>query len=130
MQEKKRIAIIGAGASGLTAIKSCLDEGLKPVCFERYDVTGGLWYYNEENELGRSTVMKSTVINTSKETMAYSDFPPPPHFPVYMHNAYVLKYLHMYSQKFNLDKYIQFFIEVISFQTLIVLYLFIINYDF
>ncbi|CAI9718397.1 flavin-containing monooxygenase 5-like isoform X1 [Octopus vulgaris] len=112
MQGKKCIAIIGAGASGLTAIKSCLDEGLEPVCFEKYDVTGGLWCYKEESELGRSTVMKSTVINTSKETMAYSDFPPPIHFPVYMHNSYVLKYLHMYSEKFNLDKYIQFFIEV------------------
>lgn len=32
---KMKVAVIGAGASGLVAIKSCLDEGLDPVCFER-----------------------------------------------------------------------------------------------
>ncbi|GAB1598636.1 dimethylaniline monooxygenase [N-oxide-forming] 5-like [Argonauta hians] len=114
MSNKKRIAIIGAGASGLTAIKCCLDEGLEPICFERFDVIGGLWYYKEKPEMGRSTVMKSTVINTSKETMAYSDFPPPPLFPVYMHNSYVLKYLQMYCEHFNLSNYIQFYTEVIK----------------
>ena len=36
----KRIAVIGSGASGLTAIKCCLDEGLQPVCFERTDHIG------------------------------------------------------------------------------------------
>ena len=30
-----RVAVIGAGASGLAAIKCCLDEGLEPVCYER-----------------------------------------------------------------------------------------------
>lgn len=49
----KRIAIIGSGASGLTAIKSCLDEGLTPVCFERTDDIGGLWNYKE---VGRQQV--------------------------------------------------------------------------
>lgn len=35
-----KIAIIGSGASGLVAVKSCLDEGLDPVCFERTDDIG------------------------------------------------------------------------------------------
>ena len=30
-----RVAIIGAGPSGLAAVKQCLEEGLNPVCFER-----------------------------------------------------------------------------------------------
>lgn len=34
------MAVIGAGASGLTAIKCCLDEGITPVCFERSDYIG------------------------------------------------------------------------------------------
>ena len=44
----KRVAVIGAGASGLTAIKCCLDEGLEPVCFERSGYIGGLWHYTED----------------------------------------------------------------------------------
>lgn len=38
-----------------------------------------------QNFLG-STVMRSTVINTSKEMTAYSDYPPPADDPNYMHN--------------------------------------------
>lgn len=36
----KRVAIIGAGVSGLVAIKTCLEEGLKPVCFEKVKQLG------------------------------------------------------------------------------------------
>lgn len=36
----KKVAVIGAGASGLPAIKCCVDEGLQPVCFERTDHIG------------------------------------------------------------------------------------------
>lgn len=56
-----KVAIIGAGASGLTAIKCCLDEGLEPVCYERTDEIGGLWNYKEEIRHGQASVMKSTV---------------------------------------------------------------------
>ncbi|XP_044528987.1 dimethylaniline monooxygenase [N-oxide-forming] 1 isoform X1 [Gracilinanus agilis] len=41
----KRVAIIGAGVSGLTSIKSCLEEGLEPTCFERSGDIGGLWQF-------------------------------------------------------------------------------------
>ncbi|RLV63176.1 hypothetical protein DV515_00018535 [Chloebia gouldiae] len=40
-----RVAIIGAGASGLCALKCCLDEGLEPTCFERSKDIGGLWRF-------------------------------------------------------------------------------------
>lgn len=46
----KRVAVIGAGSSGLTSIKCCLDEGLEPVCFESSDDIGGLWKFKVENE--------------------------------------------------------------------------------
>ncbi|XP_078012626.1 dimethylaniline monooxygenase [N-oxide-forming] 4-like isoform X2 [Phascolarctos cinereus] len=41
----KQVAIIGAGVSGLTSIKGCLEEGLEPTCFERSDDIGGLWKF-------------------------------------------------------------------------------------
>lgn len=43
----KRVGIIGAGPSGLAAIKACLEEGLEPSAFER------------ENELGRPNYFAS-----------------------------------------------------------------------
>jgi len=84
---KLRIAIIGAGATGMTATKACLEEGFDVVVFERSEFTGGLWRYHDEDIDGIASVMKSTIINTSKEMTAFSDFPPPPEFPNFMHNT-------------------------------------------
>ena len=68
----KRVLIIGAGCSGITAIKAVKEEGLEPVCVERTHSIGGLWYYTKNIKPdGQSTVAKSTVINTSKESMCY-----------------------------------------------------------
>lgn len=44
----RSVAVIGAGASGLAAVKCCLDEGFEPTCFERTDHIGGLWHYTEQ----------------------------------------------------------------------------------
>lgn len=86
----KRICVIGAGCSGLTTIRQLRDEGLDVVCFERSDAIGGLWYYKEKTEDGVASVARSTIINTSKEFSAFSDFPPPAHFPNFMHNSYMV----------------------------------------
>ena len=105
----KSVCIIGAGASGLTAIKCCKDEGLAPVCFERTEELGGLWNYHEQQrEDGQASVYKSTVINTSKEMMSYSDYPIPSEYPIYMHNKHVAQYFNLYADEFGLRKYIQF----------------------
>lgn len=45
MESTKKVAIIGAGVCGLTAIKICLDYGLEPTCFEKTSDIGGLWRY-------------------------------------------------------------------------------------
>ncbi|GFR68218.1 dimethylaniline monooxygenase [N-oxide-forming] [Elysia marginata] len=110
----QRVAVIGAGASGLTAIKCCLDEGLTPVCFERTTHIGGLWHYHDEPVKGQTCVMKSTVINSCKELMSYSDFLIPKDFPNYMHNSQVLEYFRLYADRFGLNKYINFQTEVQS----------------
>ena len=52
--------------------------------------------------------METTVVNTSKEMMAYSDFPPPADWANFMHHTKVNEYLHMYADAFNLKQYIQF----------------------
>uniref|UniRef100_A0A0K0DPN8 Flavin-containing monooxygenase n=1 Tax=Angiostrongylus cantonensis TaxID=6313 RepID=A0A0K0DPN8_ANGCA len=61
-----------------------------------------------------SCVMKSTVINTSKEMTAYSDFPPEPGMANFMHNAEMYRYLHLYVDHFELKKCIKFNHKVIQ----------------
>ena len=84
----KRIAIIGAGVCGIVSAKCCLDQGLDVVVFDQTDYIGGLWRYQENiDQNGIASVMKSTVINSSKEVSAFSDFPPPADYPNFMHNS-------------------------------------------
>lgn len=102
------VAIVGGGVSGLICIKCCLDEGLQPTCYEMTNDIGGLWNYDANAIDGKASVMKSTVINTSKEFMAFSDFPPPEDFPNYMHNSKLLTYFRMYADHFRLKDHIRF----------------------
>ncbi|KAI4892566.1 hypothetical protein NFI96_024726 [Prochilodus magdalenae] len=110
----RRVAVIGAGVSGLTCIKCCLDEGLEPVCFESSDDIGGLWKFKEKPEPGRSSVYRSLVTNTSKEMMCFSDFPMPAHYPNYMTHSQLLQYFRLYAEHFDLLKHIRFQTSVCS----------------
>lgn len=110
----KRVAIVGAGVSGLACIKCCLEEGLEPTCFERSDDLGGLWRFTEHVEEGRASLYKSVVSNSCKEMSCYSDFPFPEDYPNYVPNSQFLDYLKMYADRFNLLKYIQFKTTVFS----------------
>ncbi|XP_062306077.1 uncharacterized protein LOC134010810 [Osmerus eperlanus] len=104
----RRVAVIGGGSSGLTCIKSCLDEGLEPVCFESSDDIGGLWRFKESAEPERSSIYRSLVVNTSKEMMCFSDFPMPDHYPNYMKHSQLLQYFRLYSEHFDLLRHIRF----------------------
>lgn len=103
-----RVAVVGAGSSGLACIKSCLEEGLEPVCFESSDDIGGLWKFKEAPESERSSIYRSLVVNTSKEFMCFSDFPMPADYPNYMQNSQLLQYFRLYADHFDLLKYIHF----------------------
>ncbi|XP_022363880.1 dimethylaniline monooxygenase [N-oxide-forming] 2 isoform X2 [Enhydra lutris kenyoni] len=51
---EKKVAVIGAGVSGLVSLKCCVDEGLVPTCFEQTEDIGGLWRF------------KTTVLSVKK----------------------------------------------------------------
>ncbi|XP_049737202.1 flavin-containing monooxygenase 1 isoform X2 [Elephas maximus indicus] len=110
----KRVAIVGAGVSGLGSIKCCLEEGLEPTCFERSDNLGGLWRFTEHVEEGRASIYESVISNSCKEMSCYSDFPFPEDYPNYVPNSLFLEYLQMYADRFNLRKCIQFKTKVCS----------------
>ena len=46
--KEKHVCIIGAGPSGITALKNILDENLKATCFDFNSDVGGNWIYNEK----------------------------------------------------------------------------------
>lgn len=104
-----RIAVVGAGCCGITAVKACLEEGLDVVGFEKASDCGGLWWYREETpESGTGTVMRFTVANTSKEMSCYSDFPPDKDAPVFMPHWQTLEYIRSYADHFGVTPKIRF----------------------
>ncbi|XP_074764359.1 flavin-containing monooxygenase 3-like isoform X3 [Athene noctua] len=104
----QRVAVVGAGVSGLAAIKCCLEEGLEPTCFERSEDIGGLWRYEDQAEEGRASIYRTVFTNSCKEMMCYSDFPFPDDHPNYMHNTRLQQYICKYAKHFDLLQHIQF----------------------
>ncbi|XP_076728942.2 dimethylaniline monooxygenase [N-oxide-forming] 4 isoform X2 [Callospermophilus lateralis] len=110
----KRVAVIGAGVSGLSSIKCCLDENLEPTCFERSDDFGGLWKFTEDSKDGMTRVYRTLVTNVCKEMSCYSDFPFQEDYPNFMRHEKFWDYLQEFVERFDLLKYIRFKTTVCS----------------
>lgn len=102
-----RVAIIGAGCSGITALKNCLEQGLTQVyCYEQNDQVGGNWIYSSKES--HSSVCETTHIISSKKMSEYRDYPMPDHYPDYPSHAQMLAYFQGYAEHFGLLPYIHF----------------------
>jgi len=111
----KSVCIIGAGVAGLAAIKTCLEDGLVPTCFERHSQLGGVWVYDDQLREGQgSAIYESLITNASKAFMCFSDFPFPSSDPPYMPHQKVLQYYQRYAKHFQLEEYIHFNTKVIK----------------
>lgn len=96
-----RIAIIGAGPSGLAALKVLRQAGLEQVvAFERGGRIGGNWVYSAEP--GHSSVLDSTHLISSRRHSGFSDFPMPADLPDYPSHRQVLAFFESYASHFNL----------------------------
>ncbi|XP_067658273.1 dimethylaniline monooxygenase [N-oxide-forming] 2-like [Haliotis asinina] len=104
----KKVAIIGAGVSGLVAVKSCLEEDLEPTCYEQFDNIGGLWNCTKEYREGQGARAYENLISIfSKDMFAFSDFPFSKDTPQCLTNATIISYLQRYSDKNNLRQHIR-----------------------
>ncbi len=107
MSEQPKIAVIGAGCSGITTIKNLVEAGLtNVVCFEQNSEIGGNWLYSPKKS--HSSVAETTHIISSKKMSEYRDFPMPDDYPDYPSHKQVLAYFKSYADYFNVYPYIKF----------------------
>jgi dimethylaniline monooxygenase (N-oxide forming) len=100
------VCVIGAGSSGIAAVKALAQRGIAFDCFEKSDRVGGNWVYRNRN--GMSSAYRSLHINTSRDRMAYSDFPMPDDYPDFPHHSQVAAYFDAYVDHFGLRERITF----------------------
>ncbi|GAA3340311.1 NAD(P)-binding domain-containing protein [Amorphoplanes nipponensis] len=104
------VCVIGAGGSGLAAIKNLREQGFAVDCYERETSVGGAWNWRHD----RSPVYASTHLISSRPLTEFPDFPMPDDWPDYPHHSKLLSYLERYAQHFGLGDSIWFGTEVVA----------------
>ncbi|WP_282080141.1 flavin-containing monooxygenase [Aquimarina algiphila] len=106
---ERRICVIGAGPSGITALKNIKDKELNVICFDRNNEVGGNWIYSEEES--HSSVFETTHIISSKILSQYEDFTFDDFDETvadYPSHDELRRYFQAYARHFELYPYIQF----------------------
>ncbi|CAL5037989.1 unnamed protein product [Urochloa decumbens] len=105
---KKRVAIVGAGPSGLAACKHLLAKGFLPVVFESAGGVGGVW---------RRT-LATTRLQTPASAYRFSDFPWPADNAaadgMFPRHDQVLEYLAAYARRFGVMERVRFGCKVLA----------------
>lgn len=104
MTTGQRVAVLGAGPSGLATIKSLLEEGHTPVCYERAGDLGGVFRFSEDD----GVIWEHCRLTSSGMLTAFSDFPVLPEEREHMLAAQYAGYLRRYAEAFDLTRCITF----------------------
>src|SRR5262245_30356646 len=91
-----RVAVVGAGPSGLVAAKSLKEDGLEPIVFEQANGMGGQWHAPS----AYSGIWPGMRANTSKTMDTFSDFPPVESLPMFPRFEDLRDYLRSYAKTF------------------------------
>jgi dimethylaniline monooxygenase (N-oxide forming) len=100
----KRVAVVGAGPSGLVTVKELLDEGHAPTCFERAEGIGGVFRFGEKD----GVVWESCRLTSSPLLTAFSDFPAPADQLMHLPVGEYVDYLDRYCNAFDLHRHLRF----------------------
>jgi cation diffusion facilitator CzcD-associated flavoprotein CzcO len=100
------VAVIGAGSSGLAAVKALARCDFPVVCFERGSAVGGNWRY--QNDSGTSAAYASLRCNVSRRRMQYPSFPMPRSYGDFPSHTDMAAYLDAYTDAFRLRRHIRF----------------------
>jgi cation diffusion facilitator CzcD-associated flavoprotein CzcO len=99
-----RVAVVGAGPSGLVAAKHALEAGFDTTVFEASDDLGGQWY----SAAPHSAIWPGMHTNTSRAMTAFSDFPAPAEHPLHPAAEQIHAYLRAYADRFGVSDRIRF----------------------
>ena len=102
----KKICVIGAGPSGITAIKNIVEAGFQVKAFDFNSDVGGNWIYNDKET--HSSVFETTHIISSKSLSQFEDFHFSDNVADYPSHDELRQYFQSYAKNFSLYKYIQF----------------------
>lgn len=102
----RRVAVIGAGAGGLSAARHLLTAGHEVVVFERGSHVGGLWVYDNDN--GLSAAYESLHINSEPAVTHYEGFPFPEGTPLFPSHRQIAAYLDSFADAFGIRPHIRF----------------------
>jgi len=103
---ENQVAVLGAGSSGLAAMKALRQEGLGVEGYERGSDAGGLWRY--ENDNGLSAGYASLRTNVSRSRMQYPSFAMPKSYGDFPHHSEMAAYLDAYADAYGLRGSIRF----------------------
>ena len=95
----RRVAVVGAGAGGLTTADVLRNNGFEVIIFEKEMNVGGVWKYKESITGTPSTPMyKSLRTNLPKQIMAFGDTDPfPDAAPSFLSHQDVQSYLENFA---------------------------------
>ena len=108
----KRVCVIGAGVSGLVAVKELLDEGHSVRCFEASQSLGGAF---AQYGTSSSRAYESLYLTISNYYMAFSDFPPEDGWKIWTGSQY-RDYLLAYAEHFELPACMEFDTKVVKIE--------------
>lgn len=102
----KRVAVIGAGASGICAAKIMKEGGFDVTVYEIGSQIGGMWCF--ENDNGLSSAYRTLHINTSRRVTRFSDLDFDEDVQFFPDHADMHRYLVKYADHFGVTPLIRF----------------------
>ncbi|MFV0514387.1 MAG: flavin-containing monooxygenase [Jhaorihella sp.] len=115
MQDSRdRIALIGAGPTGLAAAKVLNELGIAFQGFELNGDVGGLW----DIDAPRSTMYESAHLISSKRMTEFSDFPMDESVAEYPSHTEMKHYFRAFADRFDLRRHFRFGAEVMRTEPL------------
>ena len=98
-----RVAIVGAGPSGLAALRAFRSAGFDATAYERGARIGGVWTLEDRP----TAAYRSLHLITSRARTEFAEHPMPAGTPDYPSRDAVGDYLEGYAERFGLNEYVR-----------------------